>query len=78
MGGNLAFINRLVRCTTRSIDFMDYTHEGVRLVVNLAHEVGVCLCALRWFGGEGCVIRGAAIAVETVPWMEGNDLPRRT
>lgn len=45
MGGNLAFINRLVRCTTRPIDFMDYTHEGVRLVVNLAHEVGVCVCA---------------------------------
>lgn len=39
MGGNLVFINRLVRVTTRSIEFMDYTHEGVRLVVNLAHEV---------------------------------------
>eukprot|EP00903_Cladosiphon_okamuranus_P010662 g10080.t1 len=38
MGGNLAFINRLVRCSTHSIDFMDYTHEGVRLIVNLAHE----------------------------------------
>lgn len=51
MGGNLAYINRLVRVTSRSTDFMDYTHEGARLLVNLAHEV--CLLArIHWLGGE--------------------------
>lgn len=39
MGGNLAFINRLERVITRGLDFLDNTHEGVRLIVNLANEV---------------------------------------
>lgn len=39
MGGNLAFINRLERVITRRLNVLDQTHEGVRLLVNLANEV---------------------------------------
>ncbi|CAM9253189.1 unnamed protein product, partial [Hapterophycus canaliculatus] len=38
MGGNLAFINRLERVITRGLDVLYNTHEGVRLIVNLANE----------------------------------------
>ncbi|CAM9588292.1 unnamed protein product [Ectocarpus sp. 13 AM-2016] len=38
MGGNLSFINRLVKVSTRKVDFVDKTQEGIRLLLNLAHE----------------------------------------
>ncbi|CAM9220570.1 unnamed protein product [Ectocarpus sp. 4 AP-2014] len=38
MGGNLSFINRLVKVSARKVDFVDKTQEGIRLLLNLAHE----------------------------------------
>ncbi|CAN0418259.1 unnamed protein product [Ascophyllum nodosum] len=38
MGCNLAFINCLAKASTRGVEFIDRTPEGIRLMVNLAQE----------------------------------------